>query len=131
MEQKLEDVQESNDMNLVKEGENSIVFTVDKNNELILRISVQNTEKNSADKLAQVMYYLNKGMYQISLIDMLIKISKEDSSRAYFIENVINGWAKYLDTQDSTDYYKNGKAKPVISPSKFSQMVMQQGKAYE
>lgn len=105
---------------LFRANENVIAFAIDEKGDVLLRISTQNIGKEDADNLARVMYLIGNGAYQTQLIEMLVEVSKNPDKKE-FIEEVINYWSKLIDSQDQNNYYNDNE--PIVSPSKFSQLV--------
>lgn len=108
------------DRTLFRANENVVAFAVDDKGDVLLRISTQNTTIRDAENLARVMYLIGRGAYQTQLIEMLVQISS-NREKQEFIEQVINYWSKLIDNQEQTGYYNDNE--PLISPSKFSQLV--------
>jgi len=101
--------------------DNTIVFAVDKNNELTIKLSIQNLDNENARKLAEVLCFMGRDVYKKQLIQMLHNIASDDPTRREFIADLLLYWSTYIDMMEETDYNKDG---PVISPLKFSQIVM-------
>lgn len=106
----------------VNSNENAILFTIDKNNKLAIRISAQLLNEKDAQKMAEVLFLLGKDYYRPSIAGMLDSMADEDESRKEFIESLASFWQMYLDTYKNENYNIEGDD-PVISPTKFSQLV--------
>jgi ABC-type transporter MlaC component len=106
----------------VNSNENAILFTIDKNNKLAIRISAQLLNEKDAQKMAEVLFLLGKDYYRPSIVGMLDSMADEDESRKEFIESLASFWQMYLDTYKNENYNIEGDD-PVISPTKFSQLV--------
>lgn len=106
----------------VNSNENAILFTIDKNNKLAIRISAQLLNEKDAQKMAEVLFLLGKDYYRPSIVGMLDSMADEDESRKKFIETLASFWQMYLDTYKNDNYNIEGDD-PVISPTKFSQLV--------
>ena len=106
----------------VNSNENAILFTIDKNNKLAIRISAQLLSQKDSQKMAEVLFLLGKDYYRPSIVGMLDSMANEDESRKEFIESLASFWQMYLDTYKNDNYNIEGDD-PVISPTKFSQLV--------
>ena len=100
--------------------ENAIMFCVDKNHELIIKISAQNLDNESAKKVAEVLFFMGKGYYRPHILQMLQDMAVDDPSRQGFVSDLILYWSAYIDTYKDLTYNKGG---PVVCPTKFSQLV--------
>lgn len=100
--------------------ENAIMFCVDKNNELTIKISAQNLDNESAKKVAEVLFFMGKGYYRSHILKMLQDMAVDDPSRQDFVSDLILYWSAYIDTYKDLTYNKGG---PVVCPTKFSQLV--------
>lgn len=124
---KTEDVKEQQEENLSLKlkndiiiditEENSISFVIDKNNKTLIRISIQNTDEDSCEKMGEVLYALNKGIYQLQIIDMLKDLAVTESEKYAAIEKILQYWADYIKT------YEKAYDSPCVSPSTFSKLV--------
>lgn len=101
--------------------DNTIVFAINEDNELVIKLSIQNLEPKHAIKFAEVLYLLSRNAYRSELIEMMQTMSKEDPSRSEFIDEVILYWASLVDKYEKEEYYNSC---PLISPTKFSQLVI-------
>jgi len=101
--------------------DNTVVFAVDKENQLIIKLSIQNLETESAYKFAEVLFLTTRSAYRKEIVEMMQSMAVEDPTRAEFISETIMYWAKMLDKYDKEEYYNDG---PLISPSKFCQLVI-------
>lgn len=97
--------------------ENSIAFVVDKNNKTLIRISIQNTDSDSCDKMGEVLYAMNRGVYQLQIIDMLKDLAVTESEKYGAIEEILQYWA------DNISKYEKTYDSPCVSPSTFSKLI--------
>lgn len=100
--------------------DNTLMLCVDKNGELTVKISIQNLETKNAAKFAEVLFLVEQKGYREMFMQMLQDMAAEDKSRQDFISDVMLYWTAYIDTYKNMTYNKDG---PVISPTKFSQLV--------
>jgi hypothetical protein len=119
------------DTYIVKDQENALIFALDANDEVVIRLSMQNLSAKKAIKFAEMLYLTSKGMYQAHIIDMLLDTAQKDGARTGFIKDVINAWSKYIDNERQSDYHKDAVNRPVVSPTKFYEIITQSGKAHE
>ena len=106
----------------VNSNENAILFTIGKNKKLAIRISAQLLNEKDAQKMAEVLFLLGQDYYRPNIAGMLDSMADEDKSRKEFIESLTSFWRMYLDTYKNENYNIEGDD-PVISPTKFSQLV--------
>jgi len=113
--------EEHKDFFKIKLNENALVFTIDEENRMIIRISAQLLSKDNAQKMAEALFLLGKGFYRPQILEMFQEMSEQDPSRAEFLSQVILYWGVYLDKYKEETYNNDG---PVVSPTKFSQLVI-------
>lgn len=106
----------------LKSDENAILFTVDKNNKLSIRVSAQLLDEKNSQKMAEVLFLIGKDFYRPLITKMLENMAIEDESRKDFVKDVTSYWEAYLDTYKKETYNTLGD-EPVVSPLKFSQLV--------
>lgn len=106
----------------LKSDENAILFTVDKNNKLSIRVSAQLLDEKNSQKMAEVLFLIGKDFYRPLITKMLENMAIEDESRKDFVKAIISYWQAYLDTYKKESYNTEGD-EPVVSPLKFSQLV--------
>ena len=106
----------------LKSDENAILFTIDKNNKLSIRVSAQLLDEKNSQKMAEVLFLIGKDFYRPLITKMLENMAIEDESREDFVKAVTSYWEAYLDTYKKETYNTLGD-EPVVSPLKFSQLV--------
>jgi len=106
----------------LKSDENAILFTIDKNHKLSIRVSAQLLDEKDSQKMAEVLFLMGKDYYRPSIAGMLENMAIEDKSRSNFIKELTSFWKIYLDTYKKESYNTEGD-EPVVSPLKFSQLV--------
>lgn len=102
--------------------DNCILFSVNQQNQLIIKLSIQNLQESNAEKLAEVLFLMGHNGYKLQIAEMLQNMAEEDPDRALFIGEVMVFWSELVDRYSKSAYYKDDN--PLISPSKFSQLVM-------
>lgn len=108
--------------------ENAIAFCINKNGELIIKISAQNTDDKSALKFAEVLLFMGRDLYRDQLLGMLNEMSVDDPPRQQFIQEVLSYYKSYVDTFEEMHY---NKEVPLVSPSKFYSIVQHTDKQNE
>ena len=106
----------------LKSDENAILFTINKNHKLSIRISTQLLNEKDSQKMAEVFFLMGKDFYRSRISEMLENMANEDESRKGFVKELISFWKTYLDTYKKETYNTEGD-EPVVSPLKFSQLV--------
>lgn len=104
----------------ISQEDNTLMLCVDKKGELTVKISIQNLETKNAAKFAEVLFLVEQKGYREMFMQMLQDMAAEDKSRQDFISDVMLYWTAYIDTYKNMTYNKDG---PVVSPTKFSQLV--------
>lgn len=99
-------------------NENSVSIVLDNHDKPIIRLNIQKTDKESCKKTAEFLYLMNKGVYQLQIIDMLKEIALQEDSKYTAIENILKYWGEYLDVYDTSSHNN-----PCVSPLTFSKMV--------
>lgn len=112
---------EENEIALLK-NENAIAFCVNQDNELIIKISAQNTDEKSALKFAEVLFFMGRDFYKDQLLSMLKEMSVDDPPRQQFIQEVLSYYSAYIDTFEEMGYNKEA---PLVAPSKFYSSIVQ------
>lgn len=101
--------------------ENSVSIVVDQFYRPIIRINVQNLDDDSAKKFAESLCMLNKGLYQIQIVEMLKELALSDNDRAGFISKVFTYWANYVETYGAAIVIE--KDTPCVPPTSFSKLL--------
>lgn len=101
----------------IKENENSLSVIVDKNNNAVIEVNVQNLSEKNAIKFAETLFLMNTGSYQEQIIKILAELKVSQPDRSDFIERVIQYWSLY------SDAYAENQDKPCVSPLSFSKLI--------
>jgi hypothetical protein len=91
-----------------------ISFVLDENNKIVIRINFQNMNDDNCKKMAEVLYMINNGGYQVQLIEMLKEIAVKDPSVYRTVEKVFDNWKDYYDLVSVSNN------SPCVSPCSFS-----------
>lgn len=102
--------------------DNCVVFAINEDEQLTIRLSIQNLKTSSALKMAEVLFLMSHDCYKKQLVEMLKGMAEDDPGRAPFITELVGFWAELVDKYGQETYYKDDS--PLVSPSKFSQLVM-------
>jgi len=109
----------------IGDNENAIVFSVNESDKLSLKISLQNLDsEKSAQKMAEVLFFMNKGLYQKQIQEMLEEIAKQNPDREKFVSHLILYLEAYVDTYKN-ESYNNDSNCPVVAPTKFLSSIIQ------
>lgn len=101
--------------------ENSISIVVDQFYRPIIRINIQNLDDDSAKKFAESLCMLNKGLYQIQIVEMLKELALSDNDRSSFISKVFTYWADYVNIYGAAIVLE--KDTPYVAPTSFSKLL--------
>lgn len=96
--------QTKQNMNMV-----SIILTKDK--DPYIHISIEDTQSESAIKLAKMLYDLNGGNYADGIIKILMSIGEEDQISKVFVAETIMHWSQNIK--------KINEPEPLIKPTDF------------
>lgn len=108
---------ENENDNPTSEG-NCIIFSLDQksNDEPFIKIKIQNISTNDSIKFAQLLYDITGGLYNDSIINLMLKMTEQDLHIRQFINSTILNWGLL-----SKDYNRsNTDNQPVIMPTDFN-----------
>lgn len=99
---------------------NEIIFTIDQDQVINLQLNFNHYTKESAEKLALLLFFMNEGYYVQSLLDSLFAFAK-DNNQHQFVQQTISAWSAHL---KSADQYEdnNSNDNPIIKPTQFSSL---------
>ena len=103
-------------LNLISPTENYISF-VSENDEVLIRISVQNINDKEAKKFGETLYCLSNAMYVTETIEILKDLQNQDHERALFVAGAMKRWQELIAKAEEIDY--NNVNAPVVSPRAF------------
>lgn len=98
---------------------NSIVFEIDKNNKINLKVFINDTNIESADKLGVLLFLLNEGYYVQGFLDILSDLSKQDPNNDEFVKKIINSWSTKV-TEIAEYESQLNINEPIIKPTQFN-----------
>jgi Tfp pilus assembly protein FimT len=97
--------------------ENYVSAVVDKHNRVIIRMQIHNTDETSAQKFAETLVFLNNGVYQAKIIEILKELAINEPDKNVFVEKTINYWKTYI------ELYSKTEEQPCVSPLSFSSLL--------
>jgi len=103
------------------ETDNILAFIIDKKGDTFVKIIINDTNEIASLKFGNMINNINYGLFQNSILDVLIKESDNSEDYKQFKENVIIYW----NTAD-TNYNKEASEvieEPYISPLAFSKVI--------
>lgn len=104
--------------NLETEEKNTIVFTVTKQGDVFVEYILLDNSNSGAIYLSNLLFELNGGQFTSNLVNLLLKLSKDNKSYDEFVKKTIASWSILIgDHANKTDESSNEK--PIIAPSKF------------
>ncbi|NBT07536.1 MAG: hypothetical protein EBS98_01920 [Chitinophagia bacterium] len=65
-----------------------------------------------------MLFLLNEGYYVQLILDVLLKISKQDVNNNIFVQNVISNWSSRI--SDNLSSNDNDSDEPIIKPTHFN-----------
>lgn len=108
---------------------NYIKFLIDKETkEPYIKMSVKNLSEEDAQLYGGLLFDINAGLYQSSIIDILVDFSKEDEKIRQFVMNAIVDWHNLSSAKNEIVSNKDIKPwlkKPQISPLDFNKYAKQ------
>lgn len=95
----------------------------DHNNDPHIKVVISDLSDLSCEKYAEMIFDLNKGLYYQSIIDLLLRMSKEDKDIGKYIESLII-YLGILTQKHSLSTSKfDNKNSPMIMPTEFNKYV--------
>lgn len=102
---------------------NYITFLVDnETKEPYIKINIQNLTESDAKLFGEMLFDIHAGLYQSSILDILVDFSKQDDFINKFVMNTILNWHSLFSKNDTTPETeeKPWLKKPQISPIEFN-----------
>lgn len=108
---------------------NYIKFLIDKETkEPYIKMSIKNLSEEDAQLYGELLFDINAGLYQSSIIDILVDFSKEDEKIHKFVMKTIVDWHHLSSAKNEMVSNKDIKPwlkKPQISPLDFNKHAKQ------
>ncbi|NCA30799.1 MAG: hypothetical protein EBS93_08795 [Chitinophagia bacterium] len=101
-----------------KKHSNYLIFELDENNQSHVSLAISNDDTESAKQLGIMLFLLNEGYYVQLILDVLLKISKQDVNNNIFVQNVISNWSSRI--SDNLSSNDNDSDEPIIKPTHFN-----------
>lgn len=98
----------------IEKKSNYLIFELDENNQSHVSLSISNNDTESAKQLGIMLFLLNEGYYVQLILDVLLKIAKQDINNK-FIQDVISNWSSRLN-----DNIVSNDNEPIIKPTQFN-----------
>lgn len=103
----------------VEDTDNSICFTVDKNNNVKINLMFADNSPAAAVNMGKFLHELNSGSMSQSIIDLMIDLGKDNTNYQIFIKHSIMSWFNQIPTM-TTDQNNQDQDKPLVKPSEFN-----------
>lgn len=98
-----EDIRKTQEIEQKKKDANSITFSIDGFGKQWVYIELENTDSHSCAEFAKLLFDLNEGHYENSMLNLLVSLSKQHPNLAPSIENILANWGKMLTTSIKTN----------------------------
>lgn len=104
-----------------KKISNYILFELDKDGDIPnVKLKIMDTSDASSEKFAEMLYNINKGIYNQSILDLLLDVGAQDSTINNYINSTIVWW-KIFNAQSGNLTTK--KHHPIVKPTDFNRYV--------
>ena len=102
----------------IRSDENSITFAIDGFGRSWVSMELVNTDEKSCEMFAKTLLDINNGGYEQTILDLIVKLSKEKPSLALPLETILISWGLMLTTEKEPleKVAKNTGNKPFIRP---------------
>lgn len=109
--------------NVNSEG-NCIIFSLDpkSNDEPFIKIKIENTSNEDSVKFAQLLCDITDGLYNESIINLMLKMTDQDLEIRKFVHSTIMNWSFIVKSYNKLDKDLSSKNdnQPVIMPTDFN-----------
>lgn len=92
---------------------NSIIFSINDNKEIIIQINLNSFSTESATKFGYLLFLINEGYCVKHILDFLSTMQKEDIDKNLFIQSVITQWSSQILDHDNNE-------EPIVKPTQFN-----------
>jgi hypothetical protein len=104
----------------IKNDSNSITFSIDGFGKHWIYVELVNTDEYSCQAFAKLLFGLNEGQYQNSILNILASLSKEHPVLTPAVEKILVDWEILLsqntENSDDSSVVANYKSRPFIRP---------------
>ena len=97
---------------------NSVTFKIDQDQKIHLHIDIEYLSSVDASKFGFMLFLLNEGYYIQTFIDLMTDLSKQDLTKAQFVQQVIGSWSKQM--TESDEYENKLDNEPIVKPTLFN-----------
>jgi hypothetical protein len=99
-----------------KSKSNYLIFELDENNQSHISLAINNDDLESAKQLGIMLFLINEGYYVQLILDVLLKISKQDINHNIFVQKVISDWSSHI----NDNLLSENNDEPIIKPTHFN-----------
>lgn len=99
---------------------NSVLFEIDNNNNIDVKIKLNNALVDDAEKFGLLLFLINEGYYVQTFLDILSDISKEGEHQAKFVQTTIHSWASKVTESNIYETNIKNECDPIIKPTQFN-----------
>lgn len=112
------------ELKAVFQDENAIVMAIGPDGKTTLRLSVQNIQgEESSEHFAKALFAIQSGVFREQIEELIAEFAyKSTGPSRTFMEETLGFYTIYFDMVNKSHYNKSDK--PVVSPLKFSSLVM-------
>lgn len=114
----------NNDSDLTAPEGNCIIFSLDpkSNDEPFIKIKIENTSNEDSIKFAQLLCDVTDGLYNESIINLMLKMTDQDLQIKKFVHSTILNWTLLVKTYNKSnkDLSSNNDNQPLIMPTDFN-----------
>jgi len=92
---------------------NSIIFSINNNKEIIIQINLNSFSTESATKFGYLLFLINEGYCVKHILDSLSIMQKENIDKNLFIQSAITQWSSQILDHDNNE-------EPIVKPTQFN-----------
>jgi hypothetical protein len=92
---------------------NSIIFSINNNKEIIIQINLNSFSAESATKFGYLLFLINEGYCVKHILDSLSIMQKENIDKNLFIQSAITQWSSQILDHDNNE-------EPIVKPTQFN-----------
>lgn len=92
---------------------NSILISIDSAGVPTISVYLTDIDEKSCDKFAKLLFNLNKGYYEESMIEMMVKMSEKNPELITVLEQILIRWGMLMADKDTSKIATN----PMIRPT--------------
>lgn len=92
---------------------NSLLISIDSSGSPTISVYLTDTDEKSCHNFARLLFNLNKGYYEESIIEMMLKMSEKNPELITVLEKILINWGMLMANRDTTKVATN----PMIRPT--------------